>query len=169
MHIEKNVFDNIIHTVMNNDRTKDNEKAMMDLEEYYRHPELNLQPSRDSHWSKLKTSYTLSFVQRQDVCKWMQELRMPNSYALNLDRCVNVAQRKFFGMKSHDYHIFMECLLPIALRELSDHVQRLLTKLSEYFRDFCSSTLKVDDLLVMKKNIPIILCKLEKIFPPFFF
>ena len=30
----------------------------------------------------------------------------------------------------------------------------------------CSSTLRVDDLLVMEKNIPTILCKLEKIFPP---
>ena len=63
----------------------------------------------------------------------------------------------------------MECLLPIALRELSDHVWRPLTKLSEYFRDLCSATLKVNDLLVMEKNIPIILCKLERIFPPGFF
>ena len=68
-------------------------------------------------------------------------------------------------MKSHDCHIFMKCLLPIALRKLSDHVWRLLTKLSEYFRDLYSSTLKVDDLLV-EKNILIILCKLERIFPP---
>ena len=63
----------------------------------------------------------------------------------------------------------MECLLPIALRELSDHVWMLLTELSEYFRYLCSSTLKVDDLLVIEKNIPIILCKLEKIFPLEFF
>ena len=41
MHVEKNVFDNIIHTVMNSNRTKDNKKAMMDLEEYCRCPELN--------------------------------------------------------------------------------------------------------------------------------
>ena len=94
---------------------------------------------------------------------------MLDGYASNLGRCVNVEQGKFFSMKSHDCHIFMECLLPIALRELLDHVQRLLTELSEYFRDLCSSNLKVDDLLVMEKNIPIILYKLERIFPPSFF
>ena len=33
----------------------------------------------------------------------------------------------------------------------------------------CSSTLKVDDLLVIEKNILIILCKLERIFTPRFF
>ena len=94
---------------------------------------------------------------------------MPNGYASNLARCVNVAKGKFFDMKSHDCHVFMECLLPIALRELSDHVWRLLTELSQYYRDLCSSTLRVDDLLVMEKNIPIILCKLGRIFPLGFF
>ena len=91
---------------------------------------------------------------------------MQDGYALNLGRCVNITQGKFFGMQSHNCHVFMECLLPIALRELPDHIWRPLTELSEYFRDLCSSTLKVDHLLVIEKNIPIILCKLEKIFPP---
>ena len=72
-------------------------------------------------------------------------------------------------MKSHDCHVFMECLLSIALRELLDHVWRPRIELSAYFRDLCSSTLRVDDLLVMEKSIPIILCKLERIFPPRFF
>ena len=35
-------------------------------------------------------------------------------------------------------------------------------------KDLCSSTLKVDDLLVME-NIPFILCKLNRIFPLGFF
>ena len=92
---------------------------------------------------------------------------MLDGCASNLGKCVNVAQGKFF--KSHDYHVFIECLLPVALRELSDHVWRLLTKLREYFRDLCSSTLRVDDLLVMEKNISIILCKLKRIFSIGFF
>ena len=62
----------------------------MDLKEYYRHLELNLQLLRDSRWSKSKASYTLTSVQRQDVCRWVQELTMPDGYASNLV-CVNVA------------------------------------------------------------------------------
>ena len=68
IYVEKNIFDNIIHTVMNSDRTKDNEKVRIDLEEYCRCLELNLQPLRDGHWSKPKVSYTLTSVQRQNVC-----------------------------------------------------------------------------------------------------
>ena len=70
---------------------------------------------------------------------------MSDGYASNLDSCVNIAQGKFFFMKSHDHHVFMECLLLVALRELSYHVWRQLTELSEYFKYLCSSTLKVDD------------------------
>ena len=169
MYIEKNVFDNIMYTMIYSDRTKDNEKIRMDLEEYYRRPELNLQPLRDGRCSKPKVSYTWTSIQRQDVCKWVQELKMPDGYASNLGRCVNVAQRQFFSMKSHDCHIFMECLLPVVLRKIPDHIWRPLTEMSEYFRNLCSSTLRVDDLLVIKKNIRIILYKLKRIFPSEFF
>ena len=94
---------------------------------------------------------------------------MFDGYASNLGKCVNVAQGKVFDTKSHDCYVFMECLLPIVLRELLDHVWRLLTELSKHYRYLCSSTLRVDDLLVIEKNIPIILYKSEGIFPPVFF
>ena len=108
--------------MINSDQTKDHEKAMMDLEEHYRWPKLNLPPLRDSHWSKPKAGYTLTFVQRQDMCKWVQELKLLDRYTLNLGRCMNVTQGKLFCIKSHDCHVFMDCLLLVALRELCDHV-----------------------------------------------
>ena len=108
-------------------------------------------------------------MHRQNVCRWVQELKMLDGYALSLGRYVNVAHGKFFSMRSHDCYVFMKCLLPIALRELSDHVWRPQTELSKYFKDMCSSILRVDDFLVMKKNIPIILHKLERNFAPGFF
>ena len=77
--------------MINNDQTKDNEEAIMHLEEYGRHLELNLQSLRDGRWSKPKASYMLTSVQRQDMCKWMQELKMPDGYASNLGKCMNVA------------------------------------------------------------------------------
>ena len=169
MHVEKNVCDNIMNTVMDTDKTKDNVKARKDLAEYCKRPELSLQTLPDGRVCKPKASYTLTSVQKQAVCNWIQELRMPDGYASNLGRCVNVAQGQFFGMKSHDCHVFMECLLPIAFRELPLPVWKPLTELSQYFRDLCSSTLRAEDLLIMERNIPIILCKLERIFPPGFF
>ena len=60
----------------------------------------------------------------------------------------------------------MECLLSIVIRELFNHIWKLLIMLKGYFRDLCSSTIRVNDLLVKEKNIYIILYKLERIFFP---
>jgi len=63
----------------------------------------------------------------------------------------------------------MECLLPIAFSALPSAIWDPLTELSQFFKDICSTTLRVDQLEMLEQNIPIILCKLEKIFPPGFF
>lgn len=73
-------------------------------------------------------------------------------------------------MKSHDCHVFMERLIPIAFRELLAHaVWDPLTELSIFFRDLCSKKLLVDRLEKQEKDIAVTLCKLERVFPPGFF
>ncbi|BAT83997.1 hypothetical protein VIGAN_04125700 [Vigna angularis var. angularis] len=118
---------------------------------------------------KPKANYTLSTDQIKQVCHWVKGLRMPDGYSSNLSRCVDVNRGKLIGMKSHDCHVFMECLLPIAFSSLPAHVLNPITEISHFFRDLCSTTLNKDDLAKMEENIPIILCKMERIFPPSFF
>ena len=48
-------------------------------------------------------------------------------------------------------------------------VYEAIAELGRFFRELCSKTLKVERLHLMKKEIVIILCKLEKIYPPAFF
>ena len=70
-------------------------------------------------------------------------------------------------MKSHDYHIWIERLLPVMVRGyVPEHVWQVLVELSYLFRQLCSKELSrtvIDDL---EKAAPVLLCKLEKIFPP---
>ena len=42
-------------------------------------------------------------------------------------------------------------------------------KLSCFFREICSKTLKVSKIENLEKDIAVMLCELEKIFPPSFF
>ena len=118
---------------------------------------------------KPKANYTLATEEIKHVCQWLKDLRMPDGYSSNLARCVDVNKGRVLGMKSHDYHVFMECLLPIAFSSLPTHVLNPIIEVSHFFKDLCSTTLKQDDLTRMEQNIPIILCKLERIFPPTFF
>jgi hypothetical protein len=47
-------------------------------------------------------------------------------------------------------------------------IYEALAELGNFFQQLCAKTLKLDVLERMKADIPVILCKLEKIFPPFF-
>ena len=81
---------------------------------------------------------------------------MPDGYSSNLAGCVDVEKGRIHGMKSHDFHVFMETLLP-------------LIEISHFSKDLCSTSLNRESLLRMEENIPIIICKLERIFPSAFF
>ncbi|XP_058002287.1 uncharacterized protein LOC131179456 [Hevea brasiliensis] len=116
MHIEKNVFENIFNTVMNVEgKTKDNVKSREDLKEFCHRPELE----RDMATGKYpKACYTLDKQSKAVLCEWLKNLRFPDGYVSNMGRCIDMRKLKLFGMKSHDCHVFMQRLLPIAFREL---------------------------------------------------
>jgi hypothetical protein len=78
------------------------------------------------------------------------------------------------GLKSHDYRIWIERLLPVMVRGyLPDHVWQVLAELSNFFRQLCAKELSRAVVEQMEKLAPVLLCvllcKLEKIFPPGFF
>ena len=61
MHIEKNLFDNIFSIVMNvSGKTKDYDKARMDLALYCRRKDLELKSGANGKLLKPKANYTLT-------------------------------------------------------------------------------------------------------------
>jgi len=82
---------------------------------------------------------------------------MPDGYSSNLARCANIDKGTMHGMKSHDCHVFMEFLLPIAFISLSSRVLNPFTEISHFFKDLCRTTLMDDVLSRIEQNIPLIL------------
>ncbi|XP_047268128.1 uncharacterized protein LOC107872501 [Capsicum annuum] len=72
---------------------------------------------------------------------------------------------KLIGMKSHNCHVFMETLIPIAFSHFLERIWKPITEISLFFRDLCSGKLLESSLDRMEQNIPVITTKLEKIFP----
>jgi hypothetical protein len=70
------------------------------------------------------------------------------------------------GLKTHDCHIILQRILPAALRGIMhNEIYVAIAELGNFFQQQCARTLKVDVLCQIKDNIPIILCKIEKICP----
>jgi len=141
----------------------------MDLALYCSRKDHKLKSRANRKFLKPKANYTLIVDQTKLVCQWIKELRIPDGYSSNLARCANVDKGTMHGMKNHDFHVFMECLLHIAFILLLPHVLNPLIKISYFFKDLCSITLMEDHLSRMKQNFSFILCKSERIFLPHWF
>jgi hypothetical protein len=170
MHIEKNICDNLLGTLLDiSGKTKDTIKARLDLADMNIKSELHLQKNGDSY-AMPKARYTLSKAKKIEFCNFLKQAKFPDSYAANIERCVSAQGSNVQGLKTHDCHILLQRILPAGMRGLlDDDIYQVIAELGKFFRELCSQTLNKDILVRMKLEIIVILCKLEKIFPPAFF
>ena len=60
--------------------------------------------------------------------------------------------------------------MPVAFRELlPTNVWKAIIELSLFFKSLIATIITNEDMAILESDIPIILCKLERIFPPSFF
>ena len=73
----------------------------------------------DESWvAKPRVSFVLEKNTQLLVYKWLKSLRFPDGHASNISRLVNREDYRLYGMKSHDCHVFMQTLIPLAIRDL---------------------------------------------------
>jgi hypothetical protein len=74
----------------------------------------------------LVTATTLSKVERKELCQFLHGLKVPSGYSSNFKRLVLGMDMKmnFNLMKSHDCHVLMIALLPVALRGIKTKLVR---------------------------------------------
>ena len=168
MHIEKNVCDNVLFTVLDDkSKTKDNLQACKDLLVMGIREKLHPYPNS----SKFSPScFRMRNPEKDIFLKVLKSVAFPDSYSSNISRCVDLKKWKISGLKSHDSHILMEHLLPIAFRRsLPKEVTSVLIELCNYFREISSKVLDVNHLEKLQHRIALTLCHMEMIFPPSFF
>jgi hypothetical protein len=99
----------------------------------------------------------------------VKSLKFPDRYAANLKRAVNLGTGKLNGLKSHDYHILMERLLPVMFRGFLSHdLWKMLAELSYFYSQLCAKEISKKLMLKFEKEVVVLLCKMEKVFPPGF-
>jgi hypothetical protein len=119
MYQECNIAESIINTCMDiMGKTKDNFKARRDIAHVCNCPSLEL----DERGGKPRAPFCLKVKDKKEVMRWIKRLKFPDSYVAGLKRCVNVKVGKIHGLKSYDYHIIMERLLPVMLRGYLDDI-----------------------------------------------
>ena len=166
MHIEKNVCDNVLYTLLNDkDKSKDHVKARKDLQDMGLRRDL----WPDENGRCPPAIFTIPTDKKLLFLKTLKNVSVPDGYSSNISRCIDVNQKKIFGLKSHDCHIIMEQLLPLAIRNvLPSQVVAVLIELSSFFRQLCLKSLTLSDLENLQRQIVLTLCHIEMLFPPSF-
>ena len=108
MHIEKNIFDNILYTLMNiPGKTKDNINSPRDLEVFDFRKELHLKHEGE-RVTMPHALYTLHGDERNKFCEWLADVKFSDGFASNIWHCVSVRDYRISGLKSHDCHVFLQ-------------------------------------------------------------
>jgi hypothetical protein len=112
--------------------------------------------------------FCLTSKDKIEVMRWMKKI--PYGYAAGLKRAVNLKTGKLTGLKSHDFHILIERIIPVMFRGyMLDAMWQAIVVLSYFYRQICAKEISKNMIEKLEKEIPVLLCKLEKIFPPGFF
>lgn len=167
MHIEKNICDIILGTIMNiKGKTKDTTNSRLDMEELGIMSKLH--PIKKGDKTEIPHApYTLTKSQKEILCRFLKDLKVPDGFSANISRCVNVKDSKISGLKSHDCHVLLQSILPLVIRGLLvKDVAEPLIELCQFFSVLCAKSVKVKHLEEIKAQIPLTLSKLEAWMPP---
>ncbi|XP_039142864.1 uncharacterized protein LOC120280181 isoform X1 [Dioscorea cayenensis subsp. rotundata] len=170
MHIEKNICDSLLGTLLNiAGKSKDTLKARLDLCEMKIRTKLH--PIGVGNKTYIPPAFfTMNIQEKEKFCTLLKNVKVPDGYSSNISRCVNLRDLKVIGLKSHDCHVMIHQLLPIAIwRTLSKPVVATLVELCSFFRELCSKKVYMRDLDRLQLSVVQTLCNLERIFPPAFF
>jgi hypothetical protein len=109
-------------------------------------------------------------AERKEILKWPKKLKFPDRYAAKIKRVVNVGTDKLNGLKSHDYPFIMERLQPVMLCGYFDtDLWKIFAELSYFYMQLCAKHVSKTMMQKFEKEIPILVCKMEKVFPPGWF
>jgi hypothetical protein len=118
MHIIKNIVESIIGLLLNiPGKTKDGIKAWKNIFELG--IRLKLAPKEGETRTYLPTTaWTLTKKEKESLLRCLKDLKVPTGYSSNITAKMSMKEMKLIGMKSHDYHVLLTQLLPIAIREI---------------------------------------------------
>jgi len=178
MHIEKNICDSILGTLLDIEgKTKDTVNARLDLLDMRIRPNQHLKEDGNTV-RKPKACYVLAKEKRIELCNFLKSIKFPHGYAANLAKRISSDGSKVQGLKTHDCHVLLQRILPAGLRGFVEkklvlgicgELYETIAELGKFFRELCSRNLRIDVINRLKRDIVLILCKLEKIYPPAFF
>ena len=123
------------------------------------------------HWSQ-SPKPTLPWIRMHDflVYQWIKSAHFLDGYASNISKLMNLEDDRLYGIKSHDCHVFIQTLIPLAYYDYcKKQIWDTLTKINHFFRDIWSNKMHIQHMKKLEMNIVQTTCKFEIILSSSFF
>ena len=140
MHCKKKVCEKLLRTFF---RETDGTHSREDMHIRQIRPQLHLQPNIDGQTYFMPDApYVLTREERGSFLNMLQKLKFPSNYVGALNK--RIQDGKLRGLKSHDFHILLQQVMPLCLRNSGDpKVVGAVMHVSRIFRRFCTKVVDV--------------------------
>ena len=116
MRLTKNLCVNLLSFMGVYGKPKDTFEARQDLRCLRERDNLHPEKTDDGRHYLRPASYTLSKEEKEIMFECLNNIKVPSGFSSNIKGIINVPEKKFCNLKSHDCHVLMTQLLPVALR-----------------------------------------------------
>ena len=167
MHCELNLAKNILKTITGK---KDSVKVRRDLQRrnMRRHLWLTPHPRKPGKMVKPRASYVLTEEEFEKFARCIESLKVPSGYSADLKK--SIRKKNFGGLKSHDYHILMQQVMPLALQGLMERGPCMaVMRICKIFRRLCTKVYNPLDFPSLEADVAETMALAEIEFPPSFF
>ena len=97
-------------------------------------------------------------------------MKVPTGFSSNIKGIINMPEKKFQNLKSHDCHVIMMQLLPVALRGLlPENVRLAIVKLCAFLNAISQKVIDPEIVPRLRSDVAQCLVSFELVFPPSFF
>ena len=135
MHVEKNVCESILGTLLKiKGKRKDGDGSRLDM--LAGQSKCKSEAEDDDKFIKARQSYNFSTKEATQFFTYLLSVKTPSSYCANIRSLVDVSsgKMKLGHMKSHDCHVMLTQILPVAIRNLMDKdIRNTLIDLYDFF------------------------------------
>jgi hypothetical protein len=168
MHQERNVAEGIISMYFDvTDFPKDSFNARKGLADLCNRPSMEPKINAKGNLKRTLAPYCLKLLERKEILRWLKKLNFPDRYPSNIKQAVNVSTGKLNELKSHDYHIIIERLMLVMFCGYFDaDLWKIFAELIYFNRQICAKQVSKSMMQKLEKEITVLVCKMEKIFPP---
>ena len=99
-------------------------------------------------------SYTLSKEEKDSLFECLDSIKVPSGFSSNIKDIINVLEKKFLNLKSHDCHMLMMQLLPVALIGiLPPHVRLAIVKLCAFLHAISQKAINQVELATLQNDV----------------